>query len=124
MNRVTADEVKQIMDSCTLEDSDIDAYISTANNVITQIFANDTVTGSIILADIEKWYTAHLIACSRQRITTRETVGDVTIQYAGTFGAGLTSTPYGQMVQQLDVTGKMSKMGKAAASIRAIKSFD
>ena len=124
MNRVTEDEVKQIMGTTSLEDTDINMFITTANVVVSNIFADDVTISTALLREIELWYSAHLIACTRMRTASKETIGDATVEYSGKFGEGLSSTPYGQMVKQFDVTGKMAKMGKSAATIRAVKSFD
>jgi hypothetical protein len=122
--RTSPDEVKQIMDNCTLGNEVINSYIKTANLVVTEIFSTDTDTSAAMLVEIEKWYTAHMIASTRWRVATRQKLGEAEIEYAGKFGEDLSSTPYGQMLKTIDTSGKMSKMGKKAVSVYAITSFD
>ena len=128
--RTSATEVKQINDGCTLSDPIVDAYITAANLVITEVFSNDTTTSTAILAEIERWYAAHIIASTVWRAPAREKVGDAEIEYGSKVeyvGEGydrLSATTYGQTAMQLDPTGKMNSIGKRAATIYAIKSFD
>ena len=123
MARTTVAEVKQIMDTA-LTDPQINAYISVSTSIVTDVFVNNTTLGDVRLEEIERWLTAHLIASTRERQTTEEWIGDVKIKYAGTFGEGLKSTTYGQMVLFLDSTGLIAKLSKKAVRILAIESFE
>ena len=118
--RVIASEVRQIMENCTLDDQTIDAFIVGANELVTQVYAGDITMTTKLLKEIEKWFTAHMIASTIQRTATEEEVGDARVKYTGYFSKKLESTPYGQMVLTLDISGKMSKAGKTAISIKAI----
>lgn len=123
--RTTHDEVLEIMDSdCSVSHAVVDRLIIAANAVVDQVFENDTDIGTTLLEEIECWLTAHMIASTLYRTTSEEKVGDATAKYTGQWGKKLESTPYGQMVLTLDITGKMAKAGKAAASIFAIPSFE
>ncbi len=122
--RTTHDEVLTIMPDCTVAHATIDTLIIAASAVVDEVFEDDTTIGDTLKEEIEKWLTAHMIASTLWRTTSEEKLGDATVKYTGSWGTGLNSTPYGQMVLTLDFTGKMSKMGKSAASIYAIKSFD
>jgi len=127
MARTSATEVRQIMDNLTtdiMNDTDVDSYILSANALVTKILGDDTSIGAVLKEDIERWFTAHMIACTRHRTTTEEKLGDATVKYTGVFKEQLSSTPYGQMVLQLDITGKMANIGKKGAGIFAVKSFD
>lgn len=121
---VTATEVKAIMDGCSLTDAQVEPYISAAHKYVDLVFVNDTTTSASVKKEIEKWFTAHLIASVRSRVTAKERVGEAEVTYAAKYGEGLNSTPYGQMVLQLDPTGKVALAGKKGASIYAVKSFD
>ena len=78
-----------------------------------------------MLKEIERWFVAHMIASTVWRTTAEEKVGDATIKYTGQWGKDLDSTPYGQMVKQLDKTGLMvASVGKRPASIYAVRSFE
>jgi len=127
MARTTAAEVRQIMDNLTtsaMSSTDVDSYILGANALVTKILGDDSTIGAVLLEDIERWFTAHMIACTRHRTTTEEKVGEAAVKFTGQFKENLSSTPYGQMVLQLDITGKMANIGKKVASIYAVKSFD
>jgi len=125
MARVTSDEVKEILKSSALTGDQIDPFILGAHLYVNKVYADDTSMGETLLREIERWFTAHMIASSIERTTTDEKIGDAAVIYTGKFGEGLKSTPYGQMVLQLDVSGLMSRAtGKQPANITAITSFD
>ncbi len=124
MARTTATEVKQIMDDLTASDPVIDAYITAANTLVTFVLGSDTAIGNTLRGEVEKWFTAHMIACTIHRTTETERLGDASVKYTGQFRENLSSTPYGQMVMQLDPTGKMGNIGKKGASMFAVTSFD
>lgn len=122
-NRVTLDEVKEIIET-DLNNTSINAFILSANITVTAILGSDTVITTAQLKEIERWLTAHLIASSKERQAHSEKVGDANITYEGKTGKGLDSTTYGQQVMLLDTTGKIvSNIGKKRASITAITSF-
>jgi len=124
MARVTAAEVKTIMDGCTIADAIIDTFIVGANEVITVAFSGNSDVSDTLLKELERWLTAHMIASTIYRTTSEEKIGDASAKYTGEWGKKLESTPYGQMVLILDTTGIMGQVGKAQASIYAVKSFD
>lgn len=123
MARTTATEVKQILDDSSLLDAIVDAYIIGANALIT---ANLTGSGlsDILMKEIERWLTAHMIACTRERMAAKEGAGGAFIEYTGQYGDSLSSTPYGQMVMTLDTTGAMASLGGKAATVFSIPSFE
>jgi hypothetical protein len=115
--RVTAAEVKEII-TTALGDPAIDAYIAIANPMVT-----NTVTcglAAATLKEIERWLTAHLISITQERLTTEEKLGEATVKYAS---GGETQT-YWNMVLMLDTCGAFANLGKKAASIKAITSFE
>jgi hypothetical protein len=118
--RVTATEVKEIMDSCTVTDSIVGTFIKGANEVVNTVLGTSTTE----YKEIERWLTAHMIASTLHRTTSEEKLGDASVVYTGKWGEKLSSTPYGQMVLLLDTSGKMATMGKQTATITAIESFD
>ena len=124
MARVTAAEVKEIIDGCTTSDVIVGVMIDAASELITQVFEDDEDIGTTLLKEIERWLTAHMLVSTLERMGSEEKVGDAQIKYTGQWGKKLESTPYGQMVLTLDTTGKMAKMGKSGASVTAITSFD
>lgn len=123
MARVTASEVKEIMPDLSMEDTQVLPFINAANVVINKVFADDVAVGTDLLKEIERWFTAHMIASTPfYRQAFRERVGEADIIYTGEFKQDLSSTPYGQMVKTLDTTGKMANMGKRGITTFTIKS--
>jgi hypothetical protein len=122
--RITYSEVLEIMDNCTVGTSIINNLIIEASAIVDSVFIEDETMTEAMLKSVEKWLTAHMLASTLSRTTSEEKLGDASLTYTGKWGQGLSSTPYGQMVLILDVTGKMAKMGLKGASIRAVKSFD
>lgn len=118
--RVTATEVKSIIDT-SLADSVVDVYIGSANAMVNDVLGTGTTS---ILKEIERWLTAHMISLTRERMAAKEGAGGAEIEYVGKTGEGLSSTPYGQMVLELDDTGAMAALGRKKAFIRAVTSFD
>lgn len=119
--RVTATEVKEILDNSTLTDTIVDAYILGANSLVNSALGTGDTA---LLKEIERWMAAHMIASSRERMAQKEGAGGAYIEYTGTSGQELSSTPYGQMVITLDTSGAMASLGLKKASIYAVKSFD
>ena len=118
-NRVTATEVKAIMDGVTLADSVIDSYITGANIVVTD---NLGISGLSIgmLKEIERWLSAHLVAITRERQAKKEGAGGASIEYTGEWGSGLKSTSYGQMALALDSTGVLAGLEGKSAGMYAV----
>lgn len=118
--RVTVAEVKEIIDT-SKSDTIISACILGADTLVNSVLG----TGSAdILKEIERWLAAHLIAISWERQALKEEAGTAKITYTGVYGAGLSSTSYGQMVKTLDATGTMAALDKRPIQIYAIKSFE
>ena len=115
--RITAAEVRDIMDATVLTDPIIGTYILGANTLINSVLG---IGITDILKEIERWLTAHLIAISRERMAKKEEAGGAKIEYIGDYGAGLDSTPYGQMVQILDTTGAMATLMMKKATTYAV----
>ena len=124
MARIVASDVTAILKSCTIDDAVVDVFIDDAEEYLNTIFATDMTISSTLIDKIERWFVAHMIASTICRTTSEEKVGDASVKYTGKWDKNLDSTPYGQMVKQLDTTGKLANTGKMAASIYAIKSFD
>lgn len=116
-NRVTADEVKEIIETTKT----IDAFITAANLTVTDLLGSSTDLSTAQLKEIERWLSAHLIACGWDANTRSETIGDVSVTYAlGTLGKGLDLTAYGQMVKVLDTTGVLACSGLKRAEFKTI----
>jgi hypothetical protein len=122
---VTASDVRLIMNVSvtTLTDAMIIPFLTAAGTMIDEVFTDVSIDATL-LEEIEKWFTAHMIASTIHRTTVEEKVGDASVKYNSMKGEGLSSTPYGQMVMILDTAGLMSKLGKKSATIHAVKGFD
>ena len=116
---VTAAEVKQII-STTLGDTIVDAYISDADEMLNQILSGDTTLSAGVKKAMEKWLTAHMIACTQTRMEVEAGAGGAYIKYANVYGENLKSTPYGQMVLTLDTTGNFAALGGRSARLIAV----
>lgn len=123
MARTTATEVKEILDNSKLTDAIVDTYITAANALVTDVLENSGL-GDVLLEEVERWLTAHMISVTLERTAKKEEVGEVKIEYTGTYGEQLSSTSYGQMVMTLDTTGLMTGLGGGTATIYAITSFE
>jgi len=117
MGRVTATEVKAILDDSLLTDPQIDVYISSANVMVNKVLGTEVTD---ILKEIERWLTAHMITITRERQAKKEGAGGASIEYTGNYGEGLKQTSYGQMVLNLDSSGSFAALGGNAAYTFAI----
>ena len=120
MGRVTALEVKGIIET-TLTDAEVLVYVTSANTMVNSVLGEGTTD---ILKEIERWLTAHMIACTKEQQTKEEGAGGAYVKYAQVFGQNLSSTSYGQMVLTLDQSGRMASLGGKIARMIAIKNFD
>ena len=122
--RTTSAEVLQILDGCTLSSTIVDVFIASASRLVDSVYASDTTMTADQLADIELWLSAHMIASTLHRQTSQEEVDGASVKYTGFWSKDLESTSYGQMVKLLDTSGKLANLGKKAAKMTAITSFD
>ena len=122
--RTTVQLVKDILDDTELTDPQLTSYINSAN-----VFVTDTLAGKslsdVIMAEIERWLSAHLITATRERQAKQEAAGGASITYAGEWGLGLLSTTYGQAAVMMDSSLTLSALakGRSAPSMKAITSF-
>lgn len=124
MARVLAHEVKDIIVT-TLSDVIINTYIQAANITVTDLLGSSTELSDAQKKEIERWFTAHLMASTRVQQAKSEKALDASITYQGETGKGLESTHYGQMALALDTTGTFAqKLGKKKATIVAVTSFE
>jgi len=125
MARTTPDEVKQIIDT-DLADTVIDAYISGATEVVTNVLGTDTTLSDELKRNIEMWLAAHFLASTREQQLQKAGGGPgIGVTYQGKTAMGLNATLYGQQCIALDTTGKMmAAMSKQRVSLTAVTSFD
>lgn len=121
--RVTSDEVKEILDT-SLGDASIEAFIRAANLTVTKWLGSSALSDAQ-LKEVERWLSAHFIACTRERQIKSEQAGDANITYEGKTDTGLDASFYGQQVKVLDTTGILAgQVGKRQATVYAVESFD
>jgi len=122
----TAAEVRLIMNvtETKLPDAKIAPFITAGDEIVDQVFLDDTELSTTLLAEIKKWMVAHMIASTIYRTTSDEKLGDASVKYTGKWGMKLESTPYGQVVLVMDITGRMANAGKMRAGIFAVPEFD
>lgn len=121
----TVDDVEDLMQDSSLSDSYVTSILTTVDRILTKVYENYSgVIGNSLLTEIQKYYAAHIIASTTQRMGAEEQVGEARIKYIGKWDVGFNSTPYGQILLALDVTGQIAKSGLKSASIYAVKSFD
>lgn len=115
--RVTDQEVKEIFDTTI----DTSPFIIVANKIVdnklSDLFNEET------LKEIERWLAAHFVNARDPRAVS-ETIGSTSINYSGTFGLGLDSSSYGQMVKMLDTSGTLANIGMKIARVDTIKAMD
>ena len=121
----TVSDVQTLMQDTTINSAYITSVLTTVDLILTKIYEDsDCVISNDLLTQLQKYYAAHIIASTTSRIARTEKLGEAQVEYAGKYGSGLDSTPYGQMVKLIDPCGMIAKSGKIAATIYAIKSFD
>ena len=120
MARTTAAEVLEIIKT-KLTEAEVTPYVTSANILVTQVLGSSDTD---LLAEIERWVAAHMIAVTKTRQATDEKAGTASVKYSGQYGANLSSTTYGQMALTLDVSGRLAALGGRAMEIYAVPSFD
>ncbi|MDH7554331.1 MAG: hypothetical protein QHH74_11810 [Spirochaetota bacterium] len=121
----TYDEVQELMQNTSIDSMYITNILITVDRILTKVYEHYTGTISDdLLREIQKYYAAHIIASTTQRMSSEEKVGEAQIKYIGKWDVGFNSTPYGQLLLGLDSSGLIAQSAKKAASIYAVKSFD
>lgn len=108
MARTTKEAVRDIIDT-SLTDAQIDAFINTANVMVTQYLVGKDIADAL-LAEIETYLAAHFTTL-RDRRVDREGADGISFSYEGDIGQGLDSSTYGQTAQALDPTGALASLG-------------
>lgn len=121
--RVTASEVTEII-TTSVDDSDIGACIIAADLIVDTYLANETGMSNDLLKEIERWLAAHLLASSKEVQELSVRVGEAEHRRVGSFGKGLESTTYGQVVLSLDNSGKLKNLTKSKALFSVISESD
>ncbi len=118
MARVTATDVKAIIDT-ELVDATVEVYITSASTTINNALSGKGLSEDV-LKEIERWMSAHMIACTKERMAIKEEAGSAKVTYTGVYGQGLKLTSYGQMVESLDTTGTLAALGEKQAFLFSV----
>jgi len=119
--RTSATEVEKIIVTGLTED-EVDSYILSANTMVTQALGDSGLSDNV-LTEIEKWLTAHFIACTRVQQVAEGTAGPASVKYQGKTYTGMYATFYGQQATLMDTTGTLKSLGSKTASMYAVGSF-
>lgn len=114
---VEATDVKLIFDT-DLEVSQINAMLVVAENlIVTHIDPlSDPLVTTVVRDDIKIWLGAHFSAI-RDAETKEESADGIRTVFRGKTEMGLNFTSYGQQVQIIDPTGKLSNLAKGVKSL-------
>lgn len=116
MARTNIDEVRQIF-STDLTDGVVAVFIETANEMVNAVLSGTTLSSGL-LAQIEKFLAAHLASIALDRQAHSENIaGEYSVTYEGKTGMGLDASYYGQIVQQLDTTGRFLEIAMPVSSL-------
>ena len=126
-NRVIAEDVIKILDT-NLADTNVENYITVANLMVDPNLIGKGLS-DVVLTEIEKWVSAHLIKSTKERQPQEIEIGDAREKYGsfgkyGSIGEGLATTSYGQIATLLDTSGTLENMSKEKASMSCIPEFD
>lgn len=122
--RVSADDVRSIMDGIPQSTSVIEAFIAAGDNLVTDVLGASGLSATT-LKEITRWLTAHMICTTLDRLGSDEKAGSASIKYNGEYKQNLSASPYGQMVLLLDTTGLFlaASVGKLPVNVFAVPSF-
>jgi hypothetical protein len=122
MARTTVEDVLEILDDSTIDETILEGYINSANIFVTAQLAGKSLS-SDLLKEIERWMTAHMVASTRERqIKKAGAGGGVEVEYTGYWSTGLNGTTYGQTAVLLDTSGTLTALaqGKLPAWSKAV----
>lgn len=105
--RTTVTEVRALI-TTSLTDAGVTAYITAANNFVTAHL--DGLLDDDLLAEIERWVAAHMIAGTQERMAKKEEAGTAKVEYLGEAKMGLYATFYGQTAVSLDSSGTLKQV--------------
>lgn len=122
-NRVSPIDVEDIIDT-SLTDAQIIAFITAANQMISDHGLAAAGVSSDGLVQVEKWLSAHLLSTRDQRIEQERFADGTSFRYQGETGLALDATHYGQMVKLFDTSGILANAHKLRPSITALTEYD
>lgn len=121
---VAAQEVKNLITGCTIDNAIVESIITDATNLANGLLTDCDDLSTAETNGIIKWLAAHMLASGPCRQAKKEKLGEAEVEYDKQFGTELSSTPFGRMAIALDRCGKLKAASKQAIKIHAITSFD
>jgi hypothetical protein len=122
MPRVSVSDVLQILGSA-LSEAKLLIHITTASELMDQVFSGDTVLNEGLKKEIERYLAAHFASIAEPEISgsgiLEHEIGATRVKFSDNLGEMLRTTRFGQQALVLDVTGKLSGTGKSRALFRA-----
>lgn len=122
--RVTADGVKQVVETNLTDDAVLSSMIDTANLYVdTHLVPLSPGHTTKVLAKIELYLAAHLVALTEEKGgITRAKMGDADESYANVYKDGFNSTRFGQTALVLDTSGTLARLSitNAKAEFRVV----
>jgi len=114
-NRVTGDEVKNILETIRTSDQ-IEHYITAANLIVTEDLVGQGMSDERLKL-IELYLSAHFVAIDDQRFSSHKD-GEASASFMGasSIGKGLELTFQGQQALVLDSSGILRSKGKKQVS--------
>lgn len=121
MQRATIDDVKNVYSAGSgASDDEIQSAIDIANAIVDAKLVGGTGTTALLLEKIEILLSAHFLVINLEKGGLKgEKIGDASESFATVSGEGLSATRYGQQAMTLDPTGKLTKLGKKRATLKA-----
>ena len=96
---------------------DVTPFLRAASALVTT-YLGDAGLDETVLAEIERWWAAHLIAIADQPVLEKR-FGNTALKFqAPKVGMGLQGTAFGQQVLMLDSTGILGELGLKRARIQ------
>ena len=121
MARVSATEVKEIIETDICDDTIIGNFIDTAHTYVEEhLVGGDCEQSDAILKKIEMYLAAHFLSITDEGGALKfSKLGDASEAYdTGNFGDGLNSTRFGQTAVMLDACGILA--GLASTNLKAL----
>ena len=111
--RVTAVEVKEIINTAIEEQIILNSFIATASLYVDEnLVGLDPILSDATLKRIELYLAAHFVALTEEKGgITSSAINDAKDTYSNVYSEGFQSTRYGQMSITLDTSGTLKALG-------------
>jgi hypothetical protein len=109
--RVSAEEVKEVIETSLTDDTVCSNMIDTANLLVDTHLG--TTLSEQVLKKVELYLAAHFVALTEERGgITLSKMGDSSESYANVYTQGFNSTRFGQTALALDSTGVLTNVAQ------------